>query len=200
MHYIKIFTSSLRETLKNGYPKVDKIYFICKITDIELFNQDFPNFHNTQKVQPYWDYYPTKNVIKISIDPDIDEINESTLDIDIPFFQDFGDIFFYVHYTNGMIKTLKLNDFVDFEPEFFVRNKCVSCMAEYNTLQGEKKYHDLTNYFNNYILGDTITPEILLLNYDTLDIPLLDENIKLFTIFENTSKIYSLNEVIDIKK
>ena len=41
--------------------KLQKIYLVVEITDYTYFNKLFPE----NRVQPSWDYYPIKGVIKI---------------------------------------------------------------------------------------------------------------------------------------
>ena len=77
-------------------------YLICKITDYEKFNEIFPTYENTPKVQPMWDYYENKGIIKIKLEQSFNEtisyndfLNNTGLDI--PLFQSFSEIFNYIH-------------------------------------------------------------------------------------------------------
>ena len=82
------------------------VYFVCKITDEELFNECFPDPQNKSesKVQAHWDYCPYKKIIKIKIEDfkfnkemSFDEFMLTT-SIEHTFFQEFGDIFIHFEY------------------------------------------------------------------------------------------------------
>jgi hypothetical protein len=83
----------------------DKIILICKIIDDDLFNGYFPEFENVMsRVQPMWEYSQEKNCIKIKLEEPlltnclIQEFLD-TLDLDIPFFESFCDLYLYIDYT-----------------------------------------------------------------------------------------------------
>ena len=112
-----------------------KIYFICKITNNEIFKEYFP-----VTPQPYWDYFDKKGVIKIKLDP-IDTFDTTTFEeiilhgssLDVDFFKEFGEIFIYIQ-KNNKINIYKENDIISISD--FDDNKNYSVIACYfnNTL------------------------------------------------------------------
>ena len=87
--------------------KIQSVHFVCAINNMELFTQQFPE----QIVQPHWEYYRIKKVIKIELDEDvINYLNVTDLalsfdnivmlsTIDKDFFKEFGELFFYIKYN-----------------------------------------------------------------------------------------------------
>ena len=101
-HLTSFFTNLFFKSLElyhsikfNKKSKKHDIYFIAKITDYSKFNLFFPN----GKVQPSWDYYPKKSVIKIKINHQT-KINtyfeNITNNLDLPFFKSFADIYLFI--------------------------------------------------------------------------------------------------------
>ena len=158
-------------------------YFICKIKDDGLFNEFFPLYRNksASRVQPSWDFFENKKVIKIKLNNFTDTIsfeeyvNDSGLDI--PFFKAFGDIYIYVNYNN-LINVYLPGDIIDLE-DFNVSCNyplLVNSYVTYNkpSLQDSDIYitsaEHITDYLKYFLNNkNVITPEILLLNYDKLD-------------------------------
>ena len=74
---IKIGLNLFHEIKKIGFRKqicidgIDNIDFICKITNFDLFNEVFPDNMGKYKVQPQWEYYDKKNVIKTKLDTEL---------------------------------------------------------------------------------------------------------------------------------
>jgi hypothetical protein len=98
-----------------------QFYVICKIIDWELFDEYFPLINN-RRVQPSWEFFEQKGVIKIELDHTIiDEtisysefLNNS--DLDIPFFETFSKIFIYVEYRSEQsefINVYQENTYID---------------------------------------------------------------------------------------
>ena len=52
---------------KEEFKKINEVFFIVKITNEVVFNDIFPE----SKVQPSWDYFDKKRVIKIDLGTDI---------------------------------------------------------------------------------------------------------------------------------
>jgi hypothetical protein len=85
-------------------PIKQKVVLVCKIVDLELFDEYFPVLNTKSRVQPSWEYSKSKQIIKIEI-PEFDFNNpvsvEAFLDttgIDIEFFETFCKMCLYVHY------------------------------------------------------------------------------------------------------
>ena len=106
---INLYFSSIFYKKKISKPFVTKTFLICKITDVDVFKELFPVLKNknASRVQPMWDYYENKKVIKITLDtPFIDEyisysefLNVLDSEYDIPLFESFSKLYIYVHYT-----------------------------------------------------------------------------------------------------
>ena len=118
--------------------KHDKIILICKINDDDLFNGYFPEFENVMsRVQPMWEYSQEKKCIKIKLEDTIltnclVEQFLDTLDLDIPFFESFCDLYLYIDYTINSKRyinvyqkgsTINLDDFKLHETELMVKYK-----------------------------------------------------------------------------
>lgn len=160
-----------------------KAYLVCKIVDQDIFDEYFPD----KKVQPSWEY--NNNCITIEVTPPIlpvtyDDFLE-TLDIDIPFFQDFSDIFIYIHYfvnnkeyINVYLKDniIKKEDFELKETELSKKYSNIICATIGN------KY--FTKYFKMFLNNEIpITSEMLLLhlkenvNVNVINVITFNENI-----------------------
>jgi hypothetical protein len=183
-----IFGYTYRAYVRKKPEKAQGIYFLCNIKNETDFNVLFPTLNCKNKVQPHWQYYPNKRVIKIKIDDYVYE-NGMTFDdfmyttsIDHKFFELFGENYIYVHYGKK-IKMFKSTEFLtifDKKENPFVRK--ITCSAK-----GKKM--DLTNYYQKFV-NQYITPKLLLLNYNQIDVPLED------IVFKVDSKEIKLNEYI----
>ena len=173
----------------------NKSYFICKITNTELFHELFPDYPNTPKVQPYWEYYPNKQVIKIKLDDDVFNFEEfkykTTLDLD--FFKKIGKVYIYVDYY---MENKKFTNIYHEE-----ENTLNVDLSKYNsiicaTIKHNENLEYITKYFKQFLNNKVnITPELLLLHYDKLDINLTN-TIQLHLVNTKNINICSLNESI----
>ena len=88
---------------------INNAYFICKITNQDLLINTF---------QPSWEYFSEKKIIKIELDSNFidylnnnqfsmtfdkfselkDSENENYITLDIPYFQSFGEVYYYINY------------------------------------------------------------------------------------------------------
>ena len=155
---------------KEEFKKINEVFFIVKITNEVVFNDIFPE----SKVQPSWDYFDKKRVIKIKLNKKlINFLNKNdnfSFDELFNLFKKFGDIFIYTNESNesngtNCIHVYTLDqkiDSSDFNPNFnFIFNKC--------TLEYKNYKIDLTEYLHSFRFNEFITPEILLLFYDNFN-------------------------------
>jgi hypothetical protein len=197
---------------KNKVPEKEKmkIFLVCKINDQNEFDEIFPKLKNksASRVQPMWDYYEQKGVIKIDLEEKINEsiyykdfLNKLDETYDIPFFQGFSELFIYVHYTienKEYINVYDQNCFIDMN-DFKLNNTELS--KKYNniicaTINYNQKMEYITKYFKMFLNNKIdITPELILLHYDNLDIH-LSNNTNLQIVNSKIINISSLNEVI----
>ena len=140
----KIFTKFFYKKKKEEV-KLNSIYLVVQITDEIVFNELFPDNGNAPKVQPSWEYFDKKRVIKIDLGTDITnflnkndsfeyslntffelkENDEYLIDIDIETFKKFGDIFVYINYNldnNEYINVYSKNEII-FSKHFLIKNK-----------------------------------------------------------------------------
>jgi hypothetical protein len=196
---------------------LQKIYLVVEITDYECFYESFPE----NRVQPSWDYYPFKGVIKIDLGTEIiDYLNsqeifelcfEDFLDlkveneylstIDPDFFKKFGRLYIYIDYY------LKGSDYTNvykncdtiLSTDFLYKNSkllnFVKCFVFY--IEDKKLYvNKLTDYLKRFLNNDhEINVDLLLLNFDDLDTPLNNCVIKMVDRYRN-AKYYKVNEII----
>ena len=157
-----------------GKKSENVIYFLCKITNEDVFKEEFPD----NKVQPHWEYYPNKKVIKIKIEdydykPDMSfEEFMLTTSINHEFFESFGELFIYAKF-NDKINVFKQNEKIKFSYKNI-------------QLKSNGKKYNLSDYYLQFE-NQNVTPEMLLLNYD-LDLLLED------VIFEVDKMKIMLNE------
>ena len=196
---------------------LQKIYFVVEITDYSSFNRFFPE----NLVQPSWDYYPVKGVIKIDLGKEItnylnrQEIFELSFDdfldlkiedeylssIDPDFFKKFGRLYIYVDYylngcdfTNVYTKrdTILSTDFL------YKNSKTLNFVKSFVFYVEENKLYvnKLTDYLKRFLNNDReINLYLLLLNFDGLDTSLNDCIIKTVDRSRN-AKYYTTNELI----
>jgi hypothetical protein len=150
-----------------------------------------------------WTFFQKKGVIKfelkelyynfilnedISFKQIIDRLNNY---IDIPFFESFSDIYIYVHGKNYINVYSK-----DIDKNILKNNNSIVCATiHYNDpIKNTNTSEYITKYYKMFLCN--VTPEILLLNYDNLDIK-LDNNLSMELVDNNFNIIKrSLNEII----
>jgi hypothetical protein len=191
---------------ENVTSKKPKIFFLAKITNSKVFESEFPDISSKFKVQPHWDYYKNKGVIKIEIEQtdikdkiNFDDFLNNHTTLDVPFFEQFSDLFLYIHYliddkeyinvyTKGSI--LSPDDFTYMETSLSKKYNNLICASVSKT----EKTEYITNYFRKYLNNRySLTTEMLLLNYDKLDI-LLNNSISLIVV---NSKVINTNSIND---
>ena len=174
--------------------KINKIYLVAKITNYEIFDEQFMPLPGGSRVQPHWEYFPSKGVIKIDLNQEIvnflngctfnytlDELFRLTdlITIDIPLFKDFSKLFLYIEYS------LNNQDFINFYSEndlicsqdFKIRN--FKNEFKFAKLQFDLISLDITDYLKLFSNNkNEITKELLLLNYN-IDANLEKINLKL---------------------
>ena len=202
---------------------ISTIDFVFKITDNNSFEEYFKNNEkNNITLQPLWDYYKKKQVIKIQLDEDfinylnkneykisfhdfinLKNDNEFYVTLDIPFFEAFGDIYLYINYRINNKKYVNVykpsdeihsNDFLNIINNGEADNIICSSF-EYST-SAKVKFEYMTNYLKMFFNNKRhITPELLLLNYDKLDIQVSDLKLNVITVHSENKK-YLLNEIV----
>jgi len=196
---------------------LQNIYLVVEITDLDCFNRLFPE----NLVQPSWDYYPVKGVIKIDLGKEIvdylnrQEIFELDFDdfldlkcdneylstLDPGFFKTFGDIYIYIDYylNEDKFTNVYTNRDTILSTDFLYKNSktlnFVKCFVFY--IYNNKMYvNKLTEHLKSFLNNDReITLELVLLNFDGLDTPLNDCIIKTVDRYRN-AKYYNINEII----
>ena len=199
LNYQEKERNTINESLVNK-----KIVLLVKITDLDLFTEYFPVLRTKYRTQPTWDFCQDKNIIKIELSDSIpksitvmDFLNST--DLDIPFFESFGELFVYITYLSGekkFINVYKKNDTIT--PYDFVIKK-TELSEKYKTIIGatyiteNNKYFFITKYLKMFLNNKTtITPEQLILyndNINTRDGRLQMINNKNITILFNNESI-----------
>jgi hypothetical protein len=178
-----------------------RYYVLAKIHNPALFEEMFPPIVGSKhRIQPHWDYYPNKQVIKIEI-TETDEMDILGYDaflelsgLDLEFFKAFSDLWIYEHYfidKKEYIKVYENNENNGVIHENNSKNKSIDNMicAMFHTQQ--KEYY-VTKYVKMFQYNDKLTTEHLLLYYDELD--RLDARLNIVT--NQDIKTYSLKETI----
>lgn len=185
-------TFFIRYIYRTKKTKTKTIDFVCKINDDILFNNLFPN----HKVQPSWDYFNDKKVIKIKIDQydfnlnnpitfedlfKITDDDDYMISLDLPFFKNLGDVYIYINYTINDKKyiniyqpgdTVKKSDFI-LNKTPFAKNFITGHIKYKHQNTDVIKYKYITDYIKCYLNCPTkITPELIFLNYDNLNLDL----------------------------
>ena len=173
-------------------------------------------------MQPIWEYYSNKRIIKIPLDDDfVDYLNsisdysihfndfmnlkrknEHYVTLDIPFFETFGEVFLYVKYSVNDRNYINIysdfdkicsDDFKIVNTEFknFMEN--IICASVDYKKDSKKKTEYITNYTKMFV-NNTIhlTPELLLNNYDKLDVDLENTNFNIITLSSENKKYSSV--------
>jgi hypothetical protein len=188
---------------KNGplKPKslINDIYVLCKIKDLKLFSELFPN----GEIQPQWDYYKGKNTIKIKVtnklDDDIitcEDFLENT-GLDIALFRQFSELFVFVHYTvheKEYINVYSVDDHIDIfdfkiKPIKFNYTNLI-CVS----INVHGKYEYITKYFKMFLNNELpVQVDLLLSYYDKLQTL---SNVHLHIVNTDTTITPSLYEYI----
>ena len=193
---------------KDSSNQQPKIFLVCKITDQLLFNEKFPKTLNGPRVQPSWDFYEQKGIIKIELNTTIsknigytDFLKEIDEDLDIPFFESFSELTFFIHYfidNKEYINVYPKDSFIEIED--FNLNKTELLKRYQNTICASLNYNTnteyITKYFKMFLNNKTVLKtEMLLLNYDKIDTPLTNI-IKLELVNSKSIIISSLNDYL----
>jgi hypothetical protein len=187
-------------TIKKTAPPKDgitKITFVCKLRN-----------NDPVQIQPYWKFFSEKRVIKIDLTSELikyfnknitfndifelrDASGERLVTIYLPYFQDLGTVYLYFTYNSGYkeyINVYSPHDTIDFK----IKNTsdCICSCIKYN---GTTEY--ITEYYQKFCnTPGVLTPEMLLLNYNYIDIN--PELITLHNINTSGIKCYKFDEVI----
>jgi len=170
--------------------KINKVYLIVKITNYELFDEEFMPLPGVARVQPHWEYFPDKGVIKIDLNQEIvdflnkqhlfkytfDELfelkifEEYLITIDKCLFKDFSELFIYIEYTldnKPFINFYSQNDTIeslDFTTKNFKNNELNFIKAK---LIINSIFLDITDYIKLFANNkNEVTQETMLLNYN----------------------------------
>jgi hypothetical protein len=185
-----------------------KVVLVCKIVDLELFDEYFPVLNTKTRVQPSWEYSKSKQIIKIEISefdfnkPVSFEEFLDTTGIDIEFFETFCKMCLYVHYFIenreyiNIYQSKQIIDNKDFElkeTELSRRYEKLIC-AIFNNGNEQEIY--ITRYFkmflnNNYPIS---TQQILSYNENINSLNGINGVLKL--VDSKIIKLYSVNEKI----
>jgi hypothetical protein len=201
----KIITGSIGLFHKNSCKKIrnleKKVFLVCKIVDLELFDEYFPVLNTKTRVQPSWEYSKSKQMIKIELtefnfDNPINFANFLyTTGIDIELFETFCEIAIYIHYfvenreyINMYQKdqTISPTDFEISETELSKRYRSLIC-AIFNN--GREIY--ITRYFKMFLNNKYLikTEDLLIYNENINSI-----NGTLKLVDGKLIKLHSVNE------
>jgi hypothetical protein len=201
----KTITTSIGFFHRNSPPKSmeKKVFLVCNITDLELFDEHFPVLNTKYRVQPSWEYSKSKQTIKIEL-TEFDFSNAigfteflDTTGIDIEFFETFCQMSIYIHYfveNREYINVYQNNEIIDpqdfnlTETELSKRYRNLIC-AIFNN--GMEIY--ITRYFKMFLNNKyPLKIEQLLIYNDNIDS--INGTLKL--VDGKLIKLHSVNEVI----
>jgi hypothetical protein len=193
------------------------IYLVVEITDLECFLDFFPE----NRVQPSWDYYTSKGVIKIDLGTEIKDYlnsqeifeldfenfldlkveNEYLSTIDPAFFKKFARLYIYIdYYLNGNDYTNVYKQFdTILSTDFLYKNsKTLDFVKSFVFYVYNNKLYvnKLTDYLKRFLNNDkNISLYLLLLNDDNINISLNNCVIKTVDRYHNI-KYYTTDEII----
>jgi hypothetical protein len=170
---------------------INCIELVIKITDYKVFDEEFANLPRVQRVQPHWEYFSNKGIIKIDLgghivaylnknkcDFSLESLFEIQLDseylvtVDLDLFKSFGIPFINIDYRFNnkdyinfyySNQTIKYTDFTtkNFTNEGFLKRKAFLMM-----LNDNQYINDITSYVKSFLNNSNkINTEIILLNY-----------------------------------
>ena len=197
---------------------INDTYFtiVLKIKNKELFNEHF------KKLPPYWIYLHKKGSIHYSINnsdelikklitntfplsiKELLDLKDSKgqyfITLDIPFLNDIFDFYIFINYkvdNKNYINIYTENDIIDpsdlYSQQFFnKKEEVIATSLKY----GKNKTEYLTLHYNKFIRNQNIelTPELLLLNYTSINENLKDS--KLYIIYKEGIKEYSYTDIL----
>jgi len=172
--------------------KINKIYLIVKITNYEIFDETFMPLPGVSRVQPHWEYFSDKGVIKIDLNQEIvDFLNHSTFNytfdelfaikfdedylitIDKSCFTEFSNLILYVEYTlnnQDYINFYRETDTIcsqDFTTKNFKNQQIFNCKAYIMSIKSNLLEIDITDYIKLFVNNKNEIPiEIFLLYYN----------------------------------
>jgi hypothetical protein len=180
-----------------------KVFLVCKINSLELFDEHFPILNTKTRVQPSWEYSKSKQTIKIEI-TDFDFNNPvefadflDTTGMDIDFFETFCDLSIYIHYfieNKEYINIYQQKQIID--PDHFKLKETVSSKRYKNLIcaifdNGREFY--MTKYFKMFLNNNyPITTQQILIYNDLIN----ELNGTLKLVDGKLIKLYSVNELI----
>jgi len=165
---------------------VQKISFVCALKNHELFKERFP----VGKVQPHWEYFSNKNVIKIVLDDDVinyfnfslEDLNLSLEDVvmmstlDYKFFKELGDTYLYIDYVLNENKYTNVYNELSTITKINVLNES-SLKNNFNdvicaSLCYDNKTEYISSYFKSFFNNNDfvkITPNVIMYNYNKIN-------------------------------
>jgi hypothetical protein len=184
------------------------IYFVCKINDQELFEESFAN-----NFQPGWKYFPEKKALKIKLDQEVfdhiidktpeelyevfDSSGEYLISLDIELFNSFGTNYLYIEHCSDSRKYVNVYSSTEkiLSSDFVIDKKK---MLFNDVLCASLKVNDRTEYLTSFLKmfsnNTLITPEMVLLFNDSVDIDI--RNVQLVTIREKSINNYGYHEIL----
>jgi len=192
---------------------IQSVYFVCEITDFDMFNTLFPDYPNTHKVQPGWIY--KNGTIKINLDIanylnslgffeyfyndffNIKKNGEYCIDIDVELFKQFGNTYIYIEYFLNKRHFINVYTYGDeiLSTEFQYTNSNSNSNSNFYYLMYEDKEIDITEYFCLFLNNDKpLTLKKILLYYDCEN----REKLVLKVYSQKNYKIIEYNELIQV--
>lgn len=190
--------------------KINKIELVIKIKDKKLFQELFID-HRTNK-----NYFQEKDVFKIQLSENILEYFNNTENLNISVEQicdlniyrynilkEIGEVFVYISYTEllkpfiNVYTSNQIINYTDFviNDNFQNLKNAICATVNYPSKNEEFKNEYISKYFKKFLNNNCdLTPELLLLNYDNLDVNL--DTIELILVYVDSNKSYKNNDKI----
>ena len=211
---IKLYYSIKPQKPQIVLKKFTNIELVIKINDKQRFQELFTDYRTNKG------YFDQKGVFKITVDHKVlDYFNCNTnLELNVEKICDFdylnnygytllkeiGDIFVYISYTEIMQKFINVytSDEVIISSDFILNethknlNNIICATVKYPSKSEEFKTEYISKYFKKFLNNQCkLTPELMLLNYNELNINL--NNMELLVITSNSTNKYKNHEIIN---
>ena len=201
-------------------------HFICKITNQALFTELFSEENNKIALQPSWELFMEKKVIKIELEREFidflnkyiihnpfsmkfnefvdlkNSIDENYITLDIPYFQSFGEVYLYINYNTECQKFINVysGESTICSNDFKITETKIRKNFE-NILCSSIKITNAKNeYISNYLklYYNNTNPITPGIIINNYDKINIDySNIKLILISDTTIKEYSMDFVLN---
>lgn len=176
---------------REDYCWINNVELVIKITDYKVFDEEFANLPRVQRVQPHWEYFSNKGIIKIDLGChivaylnenkcnftleslfEIKEDSEHLVTVDLELFKSFGIPFINIdyrlnnkNYLNFYYSNQVIN-YTDFTTKNFTNESFLKRKAYLMMIKDNQYIKDITNYVKLFLNNrNKINVEMILLNY-----------------------------------